>query len=110
MAVSGGVNNPISWEARYLAKDTPWDKGVAAPPLEEFLEKNTVTGRVFVPGCGTGQDVRALSRTGTDVTGLDFAPQAVATATRIPRVGNETYEVGDLFNLSPENRGVYDWV
>ncbi|MEO6846414.1 MAG: thiopurine S-methyltransferase, partial [Chthoniobacterales bacterium] len=27
-----------------------------------------------------------------------------------PRVGNETYEVGDLFNLSPENRGVYDWV
>ena len=48
------------WNAAYRLGDTPWDKGYAAPPLIEFLKRQSISGCVLVPGCGAGHDVRAL--------------------------------------------------
>lgn len=92
------------WEQRYQAGDTPWEKGMPAPPLLELLELRPLEiwkgGPVLVPGCGTGHDVRALAARGLQVTGVDLAESAVRLARGHGPVGNEVYEKGDF--LSPE--------
>ena len=106
---------PTDWESKYQASETPWDKGAPSPCLVDFLTEHSVSGRVLVPGCGLGHDVRALqSSLGGDavqeVLGLDIAPSAVEGARRLPRLGGERYEVADLFDLPPALRGCFDWV
>ena len=98
------------WEEKYQAGDTPWDKGGPSPGLLEFLEKARVHGRVLVPGCGHGHDVRALAATTEEVIGIDIAPSAVTAARSVPAVGRERYEVADLFDLPSDMRGSFDWV
>ena len=54
------------WEACYRNNETPWDKGTAAPPLEELVDEYGsvvfLGGQVLVPGCGLGHDVRDGNR------------------------------------------------
>lgn len=103
-------DDPVNWEARYIAGDTPWDKGCAAPPLLEFLARYPITGRVLVPGCGPGHDVRAISSKGAEVTGLDLSETALRFARDFPTAGSEIYEQRDLFALPKEWEGRFDWV
>jgi methyl halide transferase len=90
------------WENRYQADDMPWEKGQAAPPLQEVLAKVAVhewgNGPVLVPGCGFGHDVRVLAELGLMVLGVDVSETAVARADAFPKVGAETYEVGNFLN------------
>lgn len=90
------------WNQRYELGDTPWEKGRAAPPLLELLEKMDASiwggGQVLVPGCGTGHDARAISAIGLKTLGLDLAPLAIAKANEHPTTGNETYELGDFLD------------
>jgi SAM-dependent methyltransferase len=91
------------WDACYQKEDTPWDKGSAAPPLLEVIERLGAgvfgEGPVLVPGCGLGHDVRVLAKLGLSVMGLDISATAVEKARMQPASGAETYEVGDF--LSP---------
>ena len=98
------------WNRRYEENDTPWDKGAAHPVLREMLAHGSLSGRVLVPGCGTGHDVRELARLGVNVVGLDVAPLALERARTHPAVGDETYQLGDLFDLPPDWRGAFDGV
>ena len=90
------------WEAHYRAGDTPWDKGAAAPPLMELIEKNGAAlwggGPFLVPGCGSGHDVRAIAETGVPAIGLDIAETAVAKARSIPCEGPASYEHGNFLD------------
>ena len=91
-----------NWEACYLAGDTPWDKGRAAPPLQEVLDRCGMDiwghGTVLVPGCGMGHDVRALAAQGLPVLGLDISPAAVASARTFTPAGAEAYACGDFLD------------
>jgi len=98
------------WEERYNRGETPWEKGEPHAALVEFLRRNPVRGRVLVPGCGYGHDVRALAATADEVVGVDVAPSAIKSARRYPVVGGETYVLGDLFALPESWRGAFDWV
>ena len=98
------------WNQAYEQSNIPWDKGYAAPPLVEFLNRQSVTGRVLVPGCGTGHDVRALAKQGAEVVGMDIAPNAVAQAQAFPAAGAERYQPGDFLNLDATHWAAYDWV
>jgi len=98
------------WQQRYETNDTPWEKGAPHPGLVEFLKKSPVRGRVLVPGCGTGHDVRALAATADEVVGVDIAPGAIAAAKQHPEVGGERFLVADLFALPAGMRGAFDWV
>lgn len=101
---------PRDWNSAYESADTPWDKGYAAPPLVEFLSERVIRGKVLVPGCGTGHDVRLLAAQGADVTGLDIAPGALRKAECFPAAGSERYALGDFLNLEEKHHGGYDWV
>lgn len=89
----------MDWNERYAQEDTPWDKGAAHPVLRGMLDQGALTGRILVPGCGTGHDVRELARRGLTVVGLDIAPLAIERARAHAPAGSETYELGDLFHL-----------
>jgi SAM-dependent methyltransferase len=114
---------PRDWNNAYENEDTPWDKGYAAPPLEEFLEllncrkvgrssqaSRKLQGRVLVPGCGTGHDVRLLAAQGAEVVGLDIAPGALTKAGAFPTVGSETFALGDFLDLPKDYHNAFDWV
>lgn len=96
------ISRMTDWEGRYQLGDMPWEKGRAAPPLNEVLEKlepgDWGTGPILAPGCGFGHDVRALAGLGIPVLGLDISPTAVTRALEFPRAGQETYELGNFLD------------
>ncbi len=98
------------WEERYKTGDMPWEKGSPHPELIALLRKLPIRGRVLVPGCGYGHDVRAIAATADEVVGLDIAPSAIEGAKKHPVVGGERYAVGDLFALPAKMRDSFDWV
>ncbi len=108
--------DPVDWEARYRAGDTPWDEGYAAPALTDFLARHPIRGDVLVPGSGPGHDVRALANQsaqsggGARVIGIDLSPTAVELARTFPCAGGEIYEEGNLFCTPASWKGRFDWV
>lgn len=104
--------DPTNWENCYRDGTTPWEKGAPAPPLLEYLERNEIGGKVLVPGCGLGHDVRALAGAspGSEVVGLDISATAISGAESHERIGGESYVLGDLFDLPPPLRGSCDYV
>jgi methyl halide transferase len=91
------------WEGCYRTGETPWDKGSAAPPLLDLMDRLGASifgeGPVLVPGCGMGHDVRALASKGLAAIGLDISETAVKLASEIPPVCGETYELGDFLDV-----------
>jgi SAM-dependent methyltransferase len=101
---------PTDWEAQYRKGETPWDKGAPSPGLVDYLAQEPLRGRVLVPGCGVGHDVRAIAPQADEVIGIDIAPSAIAAAQAFPAAGAERYELADLFDLPATLRGSFDWV
>jgi SAM-dependent methyltransferase len=62
----------------------PWDSGISPPELMEFIATHP-PGRALDLGCGSGTNVITLARHGWQVTGVDFAPRAIALARRKAR-------------------------
>jgi SAM-dependent methyltransferase len=109
------MNPDLEWQRRYEAGDTPWDKGMAAPPLIEFLRRSPITGRVLVPGCGRGHDARALAaQPKTEVIGLDISPAAISGARQFPSTSalgsSLAFVEGDFFNLPASFADSFDWL
>jgi methyl halide transferase len=104
---AGGLD--VDWEERYRRRDTPWEKGLAHPALVEWLKSNPISGRVMVPGCGFGHDVRVLAEAGAEVVGLDLAPLAIAAAKAFPQHGRISYLLGDFFDPNTVE-AEFDWV
>jgi cyclopropane fatty-acyl-phospholipid synthase-like methyltransferase len=101
----------MNWQARYESGETPWDEGAPHPALLDFIASSgPFQGRILLPGCGLGHDVRALSTPANQVIGLDFAPAAIAKAQTFPKTGSEEYLLADLFNLPPGLRSSFDWI
>jgi SAM-dependent methyltransferase len=70
------------WEARYVSKDMPWEKGEPSPGLVDFLgtHPGLDRGSVAIPGCGTGHDARAWANAGFKAHGFDIATTALQLA------------------------------
>lgn len=68
------------WQQRFESGSTPWDRGAPNPQLLQWIGDGSIAPRdhVVVPGCGRGWEVLALAERGIRVTGLDYAPAAVA--------------------------------
>src|SRR5689334_8355294 len=95
-------NNPDSsrpdfWTARYVAGRMPWDFGGIPVALKSFLARSSAPGKVLVPGCGSGYEVKAFHEAGYDVTAIDFSPAAVDRAKGILGPLAEWVILGDFF-------------
>ena len=67
------------WQERFGSGATPWDRGAASPQLARWMDEGVLAPcAILVPGCGSGYEVAALAQAGFEVTGLDYAPAAVA--------------------------------
>jgi methyl halide transferase len=68
------------WKERFASGTTPWNRGAANPHLDQWIADGTLVpgNRVIVPGCGHGWEVATLAKAGMAVTGIDFAPNALA--------------------------------
>jgi len=93
------------WQSRYDQGQTGWDRGGVSPTLVQWLAAGDLHPcRILVPGCGRGHEVVALAKAGFEVTGIDFAPAAVAAVRA--RLGSEglVAEVvpSDLFAYQPD--------
>jgi SAM-dependent methyltransferase len=75
-------SRPEFWDTRYAEGVTPWDARRVPPMLAEWIARAPRRGRVLVPGCGTGYEVRAFAEAGFEVDAIDFSDQAVAAARR----------------------------
>jgi SAM-dependent methyltransferase len=72
------------WVKRWEAGKLPWDLGHVPPDLSSFLMREQGgSGRVLVPGCGSGYEVRAFHGAGYDVEAIDFSGPAVAHAREV---------------------------
>ena len=108
---SARAGGGVDWNARYLAEDTPWDKGAAHPALVARLKNQPLKGSVLVPGCGAGHDVRAIAAHEAErVTGIDIAPSALQLARGFPKAGNECYVEGDFLAGNAVPAGAFDMV
>ncbi len=100
------------WEARYQTNDMPWEKGEASPGLVDFLAAHPELkrGTVFVPGCGTGHDVRVWARAGFTATGYDIAPSAIRLSVeRTASAGlSAQFQLGDFLRDEPPQ--LFDWI
>ncbi|MCA8913482.1 MAG: methyltransferase domain-containing protein, partial [Planctomycetes bacterium] len=108
------VSKPDYWNAIYLEKDSPgWNIGQPAPALKYWLENaGAKPGRVCVPGCGYGHDVRLLAAHDFNVVGVDFAPLAVERANEQSQgaPGKFEFRQADIFALSQTEHGAFDYL
>jgi SAM-dependent methyltransferase len=105
----------LEWQRRYEENDTPWDKGAPAPVLVEYLRRGPIVGRVLVPGCGKGHEVRALGdQTGASVMGLDLSPSALRVARDLAVEAGLGARVkfveADFFELPADLKETFDWL
>lgn len=100
-----------NWENCYQVGDTQWDKGEPSPGLVDWLKEHPdlPKGKVVVPGCGFGHDVRAWARAGYTSSGYDIAESAVAGAhEQTPAELTARFGLGDF--LADEPPELFDWV
>jgi SAM-dependent methyltransferase len=69
---------------RYVRGRTPWDSGIVPPEITSWIAAHEANGgdpgRALDVGCGTGTTSIYLAEHGWDVTGVDFAPNAILKA------------------------------
>ena len=77
-----------------------WDTAEPRPELEGLLPGRR-PGRALDLGCGTGTDAIYLASHGWEVTGVDFVPEAIATARTRARAAGSTasFVAGDATRL-----------
>jgi len=101
------------WEQKYQDDEAHWDHGAPSPGLVEFLHTypELAKGRVAVPGCGTGHDVRAWAQFGFQAHGFDIAPTAVQRARQQTKAAGlkATFTVGDFLKAPPPGDFDYLW-
>jgi len=102
------------WNGRYLDKNTGWDLGQVSPPVVHLVESGSLApySSILIPGAGRGWEALYFARLGFDVTCVDFAPEAVVEGKALAKEHGVrvTYLEEDLFRLSPETHGRFDYL
>ncbi len=102
------------WENLYRSGDTGWDLGSPTPVFVHLLAgpDPPLPGTMLVPCCGRGYDAVLFARAGFAVTGVDYAPSAVAAARGLALSAGviATFLADDLFSLPARFAGAFDYV
>ena len=102
------------WDGRYQNGTARWDLGQPAPALVHLFTSSAkpVPGKVVVLGSGSGHDAVFLAQQGFDVTGVDFAPAAIAAASQRATAAQVSVNwlQRNIFDLLPEYDQQFDYV
>ncbi|MDI1336520.1 MAG: methyltransferase domain-containing protein [Lacunisphaera sp.] len=99
-------SQPEFWNSRYEAGQMPWEFAGVPADLQKFLKQKSKgstsaaasRGRVLIPGCGSGHEIRAFLDAGFEVLGLDFAAKGVERARQLAGPGfADRIVLGDFF-------------
>ncbi len=93
------------WDERYREEDTPWDRGMPAPGLVDWLKKQRLDPetRVLAPGCGRGHDAAAWAQEGFETTGMDLSELALSDArANYESLPNLAFFPGDFLEDAPD--------
>jgi hypothetical protein len=99
------IIGPEFFDVRYAAGKMPWDFGGVPKSLKVFLDTHHKSGRVLIPGSGSGYEIEAFSSSGWDVIGIDKVAVGRARSLLGPLAGT-VYE-GDFFTY-PLREGSFD--
>ena len=108
-----GVSTPEFWTDLYVRGGDGWELRQPAPALVEFVERTPpAPGRIAVPGCGRGHDVRYLARHGHTAVGFDFSPAAIAEARALADADGvpAAFVERDIFVLGRDHERAFDGV
>jgi len=74
------------------------DFGGVPSDLAIYLKRHKKGGRVLIPGCGSGYEIKAFTDAGYEVTAMDLAPAAVERARKFvgPALAKNIF-TGDFF-------------
>jgi SAM-dependent methyltransferase len=75
-----------------------WDSTEPRPELKELLQ-DCPPGRALDLGCGTGTYAIYLAKQGWDTLGVDFVPEAIATARARAAGSTASFVAGDVTRL-----------
>ncbi|NJN14320.1 MAG: SAM-dependent methyltransferase [Planctomycetes bacterium] len=113
------VSNAEYWKRRWNDGETGWDLGGPCPVFRELLDSPRAPpkGRVALPGCGAGHDLRLFLEHGYEARGFDFAfaPQGLPVdlldvfelGTRFPRHFDLIVEYTCYCAIDPARREEY---
>ncbi|PYN81515.1 MAG: SAM-dependent methyltransferase [Candidatus Rokuibacteriota bacterium] len=108
------VSTSEFWTDLYARGGDGWELRQPAPPLVEFVARTPppAPGRVAVPGCGRGHDVRHLARHGYAAVGFDFSAAAIAEARALAKADGVPAEFveRDIFTLGRDYERAFDGV
>lgn len=98
------IIRPEFWDEKYQTGIIPWDFHGIPVALSSFLQTASKKGRVLIPGCGTGHEIKAFLQAGFDVCAIDFSKIAVALARK--SLGVESHRVvhADFFSYKFESQ------
>jgi SAM-dependent methyltransferase len=99
--------NVWDFNYRYISKNNtkelPWDINTYDENLKEIIDLlNLKKGDILELGCGSGNDIKFLSKRGFNVTGIDISEKAI----NIDKINNKNsknvkFIVGDVQNNLP---------
>lgn len=89
-------SRPEFWDERYRGGVMPWDAGGVPPQLARFLE-GAAPGRVLLPGCGSGYEVRAFLEHGHEPTAIEISEAAIEAAARTLGAASDRVLKADFF-------------
>lgn len=99
---------PEFWEQRYRANRMPWDQHGVPAALTEYLRRTRDPGRVLVPGCGSGYEVKAFHDFGWRPLAIDFSAAAIERARLVLGELAVSVQLADFF--TDELGGPFDLV
>jgi SAM-dependent methyltransferase len=99
-------SRPEFWDTRFRDGVTPWDAGGVPLKLMQWLRGHP-PGKILIPGCGTGYEVRLFAEHGHDVLGIDFSDAAIEAARRELGALSRSVRKADFFRMQ---EGPFDLV
>lgn len=96
------------WEMRYQNKNTPWDMGMASPPLIQYFKSQSLSSKILIPGAGQAWEAKWLYEQGFEnISVLDLSESALALAQKnFDEPHKLNWLVADFF----EQQGQYDLI
>lgn len=107
---SDGDDTDTWWDEAYAAGDVPWEVDGPQPAVREAYATGWIDGDVLDVGCGLGTEARFIADNGHEVRGIDTSSHAIAGAKERTNSSSVSFEIGDVFDLTPEKHGRWDTV